>query len=69
MPKNLLNDRDIEEFYVNIQPPQLEFSYVDYHYTTRIGAAYTRPTAIPLGLAPSYVLPTTIDCTGHWNDA
>jgi hypothetical protein len=69
MPKNLLNDRDIEEFYVNIQPPQLEFSYVDYHYTTRIGAAYTRPTAIPAGLAPSYVLPTTIDCVGHWNDA
>ena len=69
MPKNLLNDRDIEEFYVNIQPSQLEFSYVDYHYTTRIGAAYTRPTAIPAGLAPSYVLPTTIDCIGHWNDA
>jgi len=69
MPKNLLNDRDIEEFYVNIQSAQLEFSYVDYHYTTRIGGTYTRPTAIPAGLAPSYVLPTTIDCIGHWNDA
>ena len=69
MPKNLLNDRDIEEFYVNIQSAQLEFSYVDYHYTTRIGGAYTRPGSIPAGLAPSYVLPSTIDCIGHWNDA
>ena len=69
MPKNLLNDRDIDEFYVNIQPSQLQFHYVDYHYTTRIGAAYTRPAYIPAGLAPSYVLPTTIDCIGHWNDA
>lgn len=69
MPKNLLNDRDIEEFSVSIQPAQLEFCYIDYHYTTRIGAAYTRPASIPAGLAPSYVLPTTIDCIGHWNDA
>lgn len=69
MPKNLLNDRDIEEFYVNILPSQLQFHYIDYHYTTRIGAAYTRPAYIPAGLAPSYVLPTTIDCVGHWNDA
>lgn len=69
MPKNLLNDRDIEEFSVSIQPAQLEFCYIDYHYTTRIGAAYTRPASIPAGLAPSFVLPTTIDCIGHWNDA